>query len=141
MLELVKYAVEIDIDYPAFHPVAPVPGTYLYQETKKSGLLDEDDFSKYDWSTPILNSETGISRAEFAKLNIELNKRYVLYRPHWLIRGLFSSHKHKRGLYWWFFINTMKVMFLELWGVVTGKKKYQGITGFMHMAKPAWYDK
>ncbi len=141
MLELVKYAVEIDIDYPAFHPVAPVPGTYLYQETKKSGLLDEDDFSKYDWSTPILNSETGISRAEFAKLNIELNKRYVLYRPHWLIRGLFSSHKHKRGLYWWFFINTMKVMFLEMWGVISGKKKYQGITGFMHMAKPAWYDK
>ncbi|MFA4989408.1 MAG: cobalamin-dependent protein, partial [Candidatus Omnitrophota bacterium] len=133
MLDLVKYAVEIDIDYPAFHPVAPVPGTYLYQEVKKKGLLDEDDFSKYDWSTPLLNSEAGLSRAEFAKLNIELNKRYVLYRPHWLIRGLFSSHKHKRGLYWWFFINTLKVMFLEIWGIIIGQRKYKGLTGFMHM--------
>ncbi|MFA5351464.1 MAG: cobalamin-dependent protein [Candidatus Omnitrophota bacterium] len=141
MLDLVKYAVDIDIDYPAFHPVAPVPGTYLYQETKKGGFIDENDFSKYDWSTPILTSETGISRSEFAKLNIELNKRYVLYRPHWLIRGLFSSHKHKRGLYWWFFINTLKVMYLEIWGIIIGKKKYKGITGFMYMKKPKWYDR
>ena len=140
MLNLVKYAVEIDIDYPAFHPVAPVPGTYLYQETKKSGLLVEDDFSKYDWSTPLLNSDTGISRAEFARLNIELNKRYILYRPHWLIRGLFSRHKHKRGLYRWFFITTLRVIFSEIIDVVLKRKKFKGITGFMNMKKPKWYD-
>ena len=141
MLDLVKYAVEIDIDYPAFHPVAPVPGTYLYQEVKEKGILEEDDFSKFDWSTPILNSESGLSRAEFAKLNIELNKRYVLYRPHWLIRGLFSRHKHKRGLYWWFFITTLKVMFSEMVSIIFGRGKFKGITGFMYMKKPKWYDR
>jgi anaerobic magnesium-protoporphyrin IX monomethyl ester cyclase len=140
MLNLVKYAKEIDMDYPAFHPVAPVPGTYLYQEVKKNGLLEEQDFSRFDWATPLMHSYTGLSRQDFAKLNMEINKRYVLYRPHWLIRGLFSPYKHKRGLYWWFFINTLKVMFLEIMDTVLGKKKNNYLTGFRRLRKPRWYD-
>lgn len=140
MLNLVKYAVEIDIDYPAFHPVAPVPGTYLYQEAKEEDLLEEKDLTKYDWSTPVMRSYIGLSMEDFAKLNMELNKRYVLYRPHWIVRGLFSPHKHKRGLYWWFFTNTLKMMFLEIKDTILGREKYEGITGFMRLKKPKWYD-
>lgn len=140
MLDLMRYALEIDIDYPAFHPVAPVPGTYIYEEAKKKNLLDEKDFRKYDWATPIMRSYTGLSREDFAKLNMELNKRYVLYRPHWLIRGLFSPYRHKRGLYWWFFRNTLKMIFLEIKDTILRKKKFEGVTGFMHLIKPKWYD-
>jgi len=140
MLNLVEYAKEIDMDYPAFHPVAPVPGTYLYQEAKKNNLLEEDDFSKYDWATPLMRSYTGLSRNDFAKLNMEINKRYVLYRPHWLIRGLFSRYKHKRGLYWWFFINTLKVMGMELIDTLMGREKIKYLTGFRRLRKPRWYD-
>jgi anaerobic magnesium-protoporphyrin IX monomethyl ester cyclase len=140
MLSLVNYAVELDIDYPAFHPVAPVPGTYLYQEVKKNKLLTETDFKKYDWSTPIMHSYDGLSREDFARLNLELNKRYVLYRPHWLIRGLFSPYRHKRGLYWWFFRNTVKMMLLALRDALFGRGKIEGITGFMRLRKPKWYD-
>jgi len=140
MLNLVKYAVEIDIDYPAFHPVAPVPGTYLYQEAKANNLLEEKDFRKYDWSTPIMHSLTGLSKEDFVHLNMELNKRYILYRPHWLVRGLFSVYKHKRGLYWWFFRNTLRMIFLEIKDTVLGREKYKGLTGFMRLKKPKWYD-
>jgi radical SAM superfamily enzyme YgiQ (UPF0313 family) len=140
MLDLVKYAVEIDIDYPAFHPVAPVPGSYLYQEAKERNLLAEKDFSRYDWSTPIMRSKVGLSEDDFARLNLELNKRYVLYRPHWLVRGLFSPYKHKRGLYWWFFTNTLRMLFLEIKETILGRKKYEGFTGFMHLKKPSWYE-
>ncbi len=140
MLGLVKYAVEIDIDYPAFHPVAPVPGTHLYQEAKENNLLVEKDFKKYDWSTPIMHSYSGLSTQDFSKLNMELNKRYVLYRPFWLIRGLFSPYRHKRGLYWWFFQNTLRMMFLEIMDAIFGKNKFQGVTGFMRLRKPKWYD-
>jgi len=141
MLNLVRYAVDIDIDYPAFHPVAPVPGTHLYQEAKEKNILEEKDFSRYDWSTPVMSSNAGLSRDDFARLNMELNKRYVLYRPHWLIRGLFSPYKHKRGLYWWFFKNTLKMMFLEIIDSILGRKKFEGVTGFMRLRKPNWYDK
>jgi len=140
MLNLVKYAVEIDIDYPAFHPVAPVPGTYLYEEAKKNDLLAEKDFSKYDWSTPIMRSTSGLSLDELARLNMDLNKRYILRRPHWLFRGLFSPYKHKRELYWWFFRNTMKMIFLEITDIILRRKKFEGVTGFMRLKKPAWYD-
>lgn len=140
MLDLVKYAIEIDIDYPAFHPAAPVPGTYLYEESKKNNLLEEKDFRRYDWSTPVIRSDTGLSRDDFAKLNMELNKRYVIYRPHWLIRGLFSPHKHKRGLYWWFFVNTLKMVLLDVRDSILRKKNFEGLTGFMHLKKPKWYD-
>lgn len=140
MLSLVKYAIEIDIDYPAFHPVAPVPGTLLYHEAKRDGLIEEDDFSRYDWATPTMRSYQGLSKKDFAELNMELNKRYVLYRPHWLIRGLFSRYKHKRGLYWWFFINTLRMMLLELKDAVLCRKKFGGVTGFMRLKKPDWYE-
>lgn len=140
MLNLVKYAVEIDIDYPAFHPIAPVPGTFLYQEVKKNNSLIEEDFGKYDWATPLMCSSSGLSVKDFARLNMELNKRYVLYRPHWLIRGLFSPYKHKRGLYWWFFINTLRMMFSEIKDTFLGRKKFEGITAFMRLKKPKWYE-
>jgi len=140
MLNLVKYAIEIDIDYPAFHPVAPVPGTYLYQDAKDNDLLEEKDFTKYDWATPIMRSKNGLSLKELAKLNVELNKRYVLCRPHWLIRGLFSRYRHKRGLYRWFFRNTLRMMLLELKDVIFRRQRLQSLTGFMRLRKPYWYD-
>ncbi|MDD5669016.1 MAG: radical SAM protein [Candidatus Omnitrophica bacterium] len=140
MLDLVQYAVEIDIDYPAFHPVSPVPGTFLYQQVKASGTLKETDFKKFDWATPLMPSDNGLTKEDFAALNMELNKRYVLYRPHWLVRGLFSPHKHKRGLYWFFFINTLKMMVLEIRDVVFRRKKIEGATGFMSLRKPVWYE-
>ena len=87
-----------------------------------------------------MESRTGLSREDFAKLNMELNKRYVLYRPHWLVRGLFSPYKHKRGLYWWFFWNTIRMMLLEMRDNILGRKKFEGITGFMRLKKPKWYD-
>ena len=140
MLGLVDYAKEIDIDYPAFHPAAPVPGTYLYQEAKGGGILEETDFSKYDWSTPVMRSETGLSKNDFARLNMELNKRYVLCRPHWLVRGLISPYKHKRGLYWWFLLVTIRMMCSDIRDAIFSRKTYEGITGFMRLKKPRWYE-
>ena len=140
MLSLVEFAKDIDMDYPAFHPVAPVPGTYIYNEAKANNLLEEEDFRRYDWATPLMRSYQGLSRKDFADLNMELNKRYVLCRPFWLIRGLFSPYKHKRGLYWWFFRNTVKVMALSMVDYILKRNKPEYMTGFRQLRKPRWYD-
>lgn len=140
MLSLVDYAVEIDIDYPAFHPAAPVPGTKLYQDAVKYDMLATKDFKKYDWATPIMKSQKGLSTEDLADLNFELNKRYVLHRPHWLIRGLFSRYKHKRNLYWWFLINTVKMILLSIRDIILGKNETAGVTGFQRLKKPEWYN-
>ena len=139
MLGLVDYAIELGVDYPAFHPVAPVPGTLLYEEAKDKGWLEVDDFKSYDWYTPIMSSAT-LSRSELAGLNVELNKRFIIYRPLWAIRGLFGRGRHRRGLYWWFFKVTLMMLWLEILDFVLHKKKFAGITGFMRLKKPKWYD-
>jgi len=86
-----------------------------------------------------LKSDLGLTKEDLACLNMELNKRYVLYRPHWLIRGLFAPYKHKRRLYRWFFLNTIKMILLEVKDTFVGKGRL-GITGFMRLKKPTWYD-
>lgn len=139
MMDILKYAIELKVDYPAFHPVAPVPGTLLYDEAKERGWLKIHDFKRYDWFTPIMDSET-LSRDELAMLNIEINKRFILYRPQWAVKGLLARGRHRRGLYWWFFRVTLKVMLLEIWDVIRRRKKLEGVTGFMRLRRPKWYD-
>lgn len=139
MLNLVKYAIELGVDYPAFHPVAPVPGTLLYEEAKNKGWLETHDFKSYDWYTPVISSEH-LSRSEMAKLNMELNKRFILYRPHWAIRGLFNRSRHIRGIYWWFFRVTLKMLILNIRDIILRKEKFEGMTAFMRLRKPKWYD-
>lgn len=139
MLDLVDYAIELDVDYPAFHPLTPQPGTLLWDEAQEKGWIEVDDFSRYDWFAPVMSSEH-LSRQELARLNIELNKRFVLFRPHWAIRGLFSPHPHRRRLYLWFFYVTVKMMLVNLWEVLTFQRRYDGITGFLRLRKPSWYD-
>lgn len=139
MFELVDYAIKLDVDYPAFHPLAPVPGTILYEEAKTKGWIEVVDFRRYDWYTPIMSSET-LTREELAALNIELNKRFILRRPLWAIRGFFGKGKHRRRLYWWFFRVTLMMLLLEIKDQLLHRTKFEGITGFMHLRKPKWYD-
>ncbi len=139
MHNLLKYAIELKVDYPAFHPVAPVPGTLLYEEAKTKNWLEISDFKNYDWYTPIMSSET-ITREEMARLNIELNKKFILFRPHWAVKGLLSPSKHRRGLYWWFFRVTLKMLLLDIRDFILGKRNFEGITGFMRLRRPKWYD-
>ena len=56
LLEQVKYAKEITADYPAFHPLTPVPGTELWEESQKEGWLEIKDFRYDDWNTPVMSS-------------------------------------------------------------------------------------
>jgi len=140
MLELVKYAVEINIEFPVFLPITPVPGTYLYEEVKKEDVLEIRDFKRYDWATPLLRSYTGFSRNDFAKLNMELGKRYILYRPHWLLRGMFSRPKYRNVFYWTYFINTLKILWSSFLDRLLSRKTPKEATTLRRVNKPKWYD-
>lgn len=139
MDRILKYAIKLKVDYPAFHPIAPVPGTIMHEEAVKNDELEITDYKDFDWFTPVWSSES-MTREQLAAANLELNKRFVLFRPHWAVRGLFSKHKHTRGLYRWFFYITLKMVFFEIKDILLFRKKYEGLTGFMKMKKPAWYD-
>jgi hypothetical protein len=139
MLKLVDYAIDLGVDYPAFHPVNPVPGTMLFRDLTESGKLEINDFSRCDWFTPLLATDS-LTTKEIADLNRELNKRYVLHRPQWAVKGILSRSKLRRGLYQWFLYITMQMAAREAAEVVLGKKRFEGVSGFMKMRRPVWYD-
>ena len=54
---LLKYAHEINVDFPAFHALTPFPGTRLFQEAKEKGWIEDWDFENYDMFNPIMRTE------------------------------------------------------------------------------------
>jgi hypothetical protein len=140
MLNLAKYAIELDMEDPAFIPATPVPGTYLYQEAKINNILVEIDFSKFDWTISILDSYTGLTRNQLVKIYDTMCRVYTLSRPLRLVRGLFTRYKHKRSLYWWGIIATLKVKLLKILDINISNTKYKSTVPVTFMKKPKWYD-
>jgi anaerobic magnesium-protoporphyrin IX monomethyl ester cyclase len=142
MLEQLKYAKELDVDYPAFHPMTPVPGTELWKEAKRKGWIEVDDFRFYDWLTPVMSSEH-LSRDEIENIIIHMNKDYMT--PKRLIKGLLSPYKYKRNMYIWFLLVSLRLG----WDVIKNyinpfktreEKEQEKEPVLMKLVKPKWYN-
>jgi len=138
MLEQLDFAKEIDADYPAFHPVTPVPGTVLWERAKKENWLEIDDFRAFDWLTPVVSTKY-LKREEIEDLLIDMNKKYMTITR--LLRGLASRHKYKRKMYIWFLLVTSKMIFdMAKYYLNPLRKEGNDEVGFMKLLKPKWYD-
>ncbi len=133
MWQQVELARALELDYPAFHPVTPVPGTAVYEEAKRNGDIELDDFAYFDWMTPVMPSKY-MTRDEIAWQIYEMQKQLVT--PQWLLRGLTDKHQYRRHMYRW----TLKVaanMALDL-----AKQRINPFKSlhYTNLVKPAWYD-
>ncbi len=133
MLKLLKYTQSLQVDYPAFHAMTPVPGTKLWEDAKKNGWLEIEDFSYYDWSTPVMSSKY-LDRYEIDQLIYILNKKYA--RPAWLIKGLFNRYLYKRNMYIWWVL----VIFRMFWDSVLNLVNPFKARNYVRLVKPKWYD-
>src|SRR6185503_8106484 len=95
----VAMAKKLDIDFPAFHPITPVPGTPIFAEAVREGWITEDAFDDFDWLTPVLDSKY-LTRTEIGNALYEMNKEFV--NTPWMLKGLFSKVPYKRDMYIWF---------------------------------------
>lgn len=133
MLAQSRYARDLDLDYPGFHPITPVPGTSFWKEARDKGWIEVTDYAEYDWMTPIISSEY-MTRDEIEILLIDLNKRFVSVK--WFLRGIFSRSSYRRKMYLWWLIVTLRVVYDSVkrfaWPFST--KAYTGLV------KPPWYD-
>ena len=135
MLQQVEYARELQLDYPGFHPMTPVPGTALYKEAKQKGWIEMDDFSYYDWLTPVMASEH-LTREEIAYLVPELSRRYVSLK--WFLKGILSRGSYKRNMYiWWLLVTMRQVVDSVFSHFLPFPYKRRTATGLL---KPRWYD-
>lgn len=132
MLQQLNFARELDLDYPGFHPLTPVPGTRLWDEAMESGLIEADSFDQFDWATPVMASAQ-MTRREIEETLIELEKSYVSLP--WLIRGLTSASSYKRAMYKWF-VKVSLHMGLDIARATLLRSKGP----LMPLLKPTWYD-
>jgi anaerobic magnesium-protoporphyrin IX monomethyl ester cyclase len=133
LLEQVKYAKQIRADYPAFHPLTPVPGTRIWRQAKQRGWLEIEDFSRYDWITPVMSSEF-LSRAEIEYLVYLANKKFISLA--WIIRGLLSPYKVKRNLYIWWLLVVLRIFLCSISKFMNPFKVKQ----YTKLVRPRWYD-
>jgi anaerobic magnesium-protoporphyrin IX monomethyl ester cyclase len=134
LLQQVEYAKELSADYPAFHPLTPVPGTEVWEEARQKGWLEFEDFSYYDWVTPVMPSKH-LSREELEYLVYFANRKFVSVL--WLIKGLFSPFKIKRDMYIWWLLVIFRIFIDSAKRLINPFK----IKEYTKLVKPRWYDR
>jgi len=129
----VAMAKELDVDFPAFHPITPVPGTPIYDDAIANGHITEDDFDQFDWLTPVLDSDY-MNRHEIAEALYKMNKEFV--NPRWMLRGLFSRVNYKRDMYIWFTMVSAKM------GINAIKQRINplNVEHYQQLVTPTWYE-
>jgi anaerobic magnesium-protoporphyrin IX monomethyl ester cyclase len=126
-------AKAIDVDFPAFHPITPVPGTPVFDEAVKMGWVTEEDFETFDWMSPVLDSRY-MTRDQIAQSLYEMNKQFV--NTKWLLKGLTSRVPYKRDMYMWF----AKVSAKQAFEAVKARINPLDVGHYQQLVKPAWYD-
>ena len=129
----VALAKLIDVDFPAFHPITPVPGTPVFDNAVREGWISEEDFETFDWMSPVLDSRF-LSRDEIAAELYRMNKKFV--NVPWLLKGLTSEVPYKRDMYRWF----LKVSVKQAFEAVKHKVNPLDVGHHQRLVKPAWYD-
>ena len=129
----VELAKKLDVDFPAFHPITPVPGTPIYDDAIRNGHITEEDFDDFDWMTPVLDSDY-MTRDEISWELYRMNQKFV--NTKWLMRGLGSKVDYKRDMYIWF----TKVSAKMAWEAVKQKINPFDVGHYQSLVKPEWYD-
>ncbi len=133
ILNQVQYAKEIDADYPAFHPMTPVPGTEVWREANEKGWLEIKDFSYYDWITPVMSSKY-LSREEIEDLVYWANRKFISFT--WIIKGLFSPFRVKRNMYIWWLLVILRIFIDSAARFINPFK----VKEYTRLVKPPWYE-
>jgi anaerobic magnesium-protoporphyrin IX monomethyl ester cyclase len=139
MASLGEYVRKTHLDFAAFHPIMPYPGTELWDTYKDSPLLEEMDFSKYDMFYPVMRSPA-MTRQEIAHATEKCTLDFVGKQPLRYLKGMFSRVKIRRRLHWWFAMSIGRVILLDLWHSIVGQKSFAGFAAVSKLWKPRWYD-
>ena len=137
---LLNYVEKLNPDYPAFHPITPVPGTQLWKEAKEEGLLEIKDFARYDWMTPVMRTDA-MTREELELKIWEMNKRYL--NPLRVARGIFSFHKYRRRMYVWWLMVSLRAFFdyiLDRIFPSRSTSRKTSLSEYVGLIRPKWYD-
>jgi len=129
----VALARELGVDFPALHPVTPVPGTPLYDEAVEQGWLSEEDFEHFDWMTPVLDSRA-MSKEQIEQALYRANREFVGVR--WLLKGLLSRTPYRRDMYRWFALVSARMA----WSALRRRLNPVDVGAYQILVEPHWLE-
>ncbi len=128
-----EYAKSLAPDYAGFHPLTPVPGTKLWREALEKGWIRDDDFLDYDWSTPVMETET-MTLQEIDQALFDCSRKFVSVP--WFLRGLVGRGDYTRRMYVWWLLVLGKMTVKDLMQF----KNPAECEAFRGLTEPAWYN-
>jgi len=87
--KLSRYQYKVGMDYCFFIPLTPNPGTVVYDDAMKRGIIEVTDRRAYNFHTPIMRTKR-FSAKQLEKLYFQLMFRISLERIIYHIRKLFA---------------------------------------------------
>jgi len=92
-----EFVNELDPDFAIFAILTPFPGNEIYDEAKRNGWIEDDNWAHYDMVHAIMPTET-LSTKEVQE---ELYKCYRSFYGSWnrRLRGIFSSNEMRRRIF------------------------------------------
>ena len=139
MERLGRFARDAHLDFAAFHPLMPYPGTLLWEKANEEGWIEVRDFRKYDMFFPIMPSEH-LTREEISRLTQKLYLDFVRKQPLSYLKGMFSPYSIRRRLHWWFLFAINRVLIRDMLLALLGRKRFEGFAAVNKLWKPRWYD-
>ena len=136
---LLAYAHDINVDFPAFHPLMPFPGTRLWDQARDKGWIEEWDYENYDMFYPVMSTKH-LTREEISHHTQWCYQNFVGRRPLRFFSRLFSIHPIRRRLHRWFLYAIGRTLLVDLWKAIKGEKRFEGFAATNKMWKPTWYD-
>ena len=94
--EVVDFCSRIG-DFLVLTLTTPLPGTRYFEQARRKGLIEEKDYSRYDFMHPIMPNAS-LSRQEILNLHRKYLKKYYT-RPSVFWRMLFSRNRFVRMSY------------------------------------------
>ncbi len=94
ILYKVKFMKSLKVDFPVFTMFTPFPGSKLYEQAKKEGIIEDFNFDHYDMANPVM--PTGkLNRIELFRWYAECFREYY-FDPLQILMGLLSKNRLKR---------------------------------------------
>jgi len=92
------YALDLDPDFANFYPAVPYPGTTLYDKCRREGWLEDEDWTRMEYSyyllrTGELSSETVMRALRRARRRFFLRPGYVARHAFDIPRAILTRHR------------------------------------------------
>ncbi|MFN3551236.1 MAG: B12-binding domain-containing radical SAM protein, partial [Endomicrobiia bacterium] len=98
MLDTIKFAIELDLDYAPFGVFNPLPKSVFYEEALKEGIIEKDYWYEYvkDPQRPIFDYWWPEHDKEMLKELNYLAFRKFYFRPYYILKAIFRNQSIKQ---------------------------------------------